>query len=130
MAPFSMGTAAYYLYDDKDVTAVIQFMKANVGKAQDDTALGQLYSLFYPVIQRFKALNRREERAEVRGYVGKFVRAYAYITQLVRISDEALLREYQYALELVQLLKESESKEDMDLKDKIKLNYGFADQNI
>ena len=111
----------YMLYNFDDVEVFNKFMSTQVGKAQDAAALGKLASMFKPVIDRYKDLSE-DERFTVRDYVRRFNKAYAYITQLVRLHDKDLFNEYQYTLHLVKLLPRPGT-EFVDIDDKIKLEY-------
>ena len=111
----------YMLYNFDDVEVFNNFMSTQVGKAQDAAALGKLASMFKPVIDRYKDLSE-DERFTVRDYVRRFNKAYAYITQLVRLHDKDLFNEYQYTLHLVKLLPRPGT-EFVDIDDKIKLEY-------
>ena len=109
------------LYNFEDVEAFNTFMAKQMGKGQDAAALGRLASMFKPVIARYNDLPE-DDRFVVRDYVRKFNRAYAYITQLVRLHDKDLFNEYQYTLHLVKLLPRPGT-EFVDIDDKIKLEY-------
>ena len=54
--------------------------------------------------------------------VRKFVKAYAYITQLVRLHDEELFKEYVFASNLLKLLPKAKHPFE-DVESKIKLEY-------
>ena len=109
------------LYNFEDVEAFNAFMTKQMGKGQDADALGRLASMFKPVVARYNDLPE-DDRFVVRDYVRKFNRAYAYITQLVRLHDKDLFNEYQYTLHLVKLLPRPGT-EFVDIDDKIKLEY-------
>lgn len=109
------------LYNFEDVEAFNAFMTKQMGKGQDADALGRLASMFKPVVARYNDLPE-DDRFVVRDYVRKFNRAYAYITQLVRLHDKDLFNEYQYTLHLVKLLPRP-GMEFVDIDDKIKLEY-------
>ena len=111
----------YMLYNYDDVEVFNKFMSTQVGKVQDAVALGKLASMFKPVIDRYKDLSE-DDRFTVRDFVRRFNKAYAYITQLVRLHDKDLFNEYQYTLHLVKLLPRPGT-EFVDIDDKIKLEY-------
>ena len=77
--------------------------------------------MFKPVIARYNELSE-DDRVVVRDYIRKFNKAYAYITQLVRLHDKDLFNEYQYTLHLVKLLPRPGT-DFVDIDDKIKLEY-------
>ncbi len=111
----------FMLYNYEDVDAFNKFMAKQMGKGQDAAALGRLAGMFKPVVARYMKLSE-DDRFVVRDYVRKFNKAYAYITQLVRLHDKDLFNEYQYTLHLVKLLPRPGT-EFVDIDDKIKLEY-------
>ena len=96
-------------------------MAKQMHKGQDATALGRLAGMFKPVVARYMELSE-DDRFVVRDYVRKFNKAYAYITQLVRLHDKDLFNEYQYTLHLIKLLPRPGT-DFVDIDDKIKLEY-------
>lgn len=92
------------LYNMKDVDDYYAFMSANKGAKQDPVALGKLSSLLKPIIERYNDLNSDEDRSSARMAIRNFVKSYAYITQLTRIHDEELFKEYVFANNLLPLL--------------------------
>lgn len=111
----------FMLYNFEDVDVFNKFMVKQASKGQDAAALGRLAGMFKPVIARYNDL-LEEDRFAVRDYVRKFNKAYAYITQLVRLHDKDLFNEYQYTLHLAKLLPRPGT-EFVDIDDKIKLEY-------
>ena len=112
----------FMLYNFDDVETFNKFMATQAGKDQDAAALGRLAGMFRPVIARYMDLSE-DDRYSVRDYVRKFNKAYAFVTQLVRLHDRDLFNEYQYTLHLVRLLPRSGGDEFVDIEDKIKLEY-------
>lgn len=111
----------FMLYNFEDVDTFNEYMAKQTGKGQDAAALGRLAGMFKPIIARYNDLSE-EDRFLARDYVRKFNKAYAYITQLVRLHDKDLFSEYQYTLHLVKLLPRPGA-EFVDIDDKIKLEY-------
>ena len=112
----------FMLYNFDDVETFNQFMAAQAAKVQDATALGKLAGMFRPVIERYMELDE-EDRYTVRDYVRKFNKAYAFVTQLVRLHDRDLFHEYQYTLHLIRLLPRDGKEVLGNIEDKIKLEY-------
>lgn len=112
----------FMLYNFDDVAVFNDFMKKQDGKKQEASALGRLASMFKPVKDRYMDLNE-DERFVVRDYIRRFNKAYAYVTQLVRLHDKDLFQEYQYTLHLVKLLPRPGVEEFIDIEEKIKLEY-------
>ena len=112
----------FMLYNFEDVEAFNKFMATQASKEQDATALGRLAGMFRPVIARYMDLSE-EDRYTVRDYVRKFNKAYAFVTQLVRLHDRDLFNEYQYTLHLIRLLPRIGNEDIGNIEDKIKLEY-------
>ena len=74
------------------------------------------------MIARYMDLSE-DDRYTLRDYVRKFNKAYAFVTQLVRLHDRDLFNEYQYTLHLIKLLPKTSGDEFVDIEDKIKLEY-------
>ena len=119
----------YMLYNMEDVEVFNNFMKAQSGKAQEAAALGRLAGMFHPVIARYMDLGE-EDRYTVRDYVRKFNKAYAFVTQLVRLHDRDLFNEYQYTLHLVRLLPKVGEESIGNIEDKIKLEYSSLTESF
>ena len=112
----------FMLYNFEDVETFNKFMAAQTDKNQDAAALGRLAGMFRPVIARYMDLSE-DDRYTLRDYVRKFNKAYAFVTQLVRLHDRDLFNEYQYTLHLIKLLPKTSGDEFVDIEDKIKLEY-------
>lgn len=111
----------YGLYNDQDVDKFFDLMKKQSGKKQDETAIGKLANIIKPVVDRYNDLTK-EQKTKVRDFVRKFNKNYAYITQLVRIHDQELFKEYVFTTHLITLLPK-EKGEIIEVVDKIKLEY-------
>ena len=112
----------YLIYSYNDVDSFNAFMVENIKRKQDETDLGKLASLFYPVIQRYKNLGE-EDRYSVRDYIRRFNRIYSYVTHLVRLHDKDLFNEYQYTTHLIKMLPCADIVDFVDVDDKIRLEY-------
>lgn len=112
----------FMLYNFDDVEVFNTFMQKQKGKNQEAAALGRLAGMFKPVRDRYNDLNE-DERFTVRDYIRRFNKAYAYVTQLVRLHDKDLFQEYQYTQHLVKLLPKAGTDDFIDIEDKIKLEY-------
>jgi len=118
----------YMLYNWDDVALFKKHMDSQSGKKQSDTALGKLASMFKPVIERYNDLEENERYA-VRDFIRKFNKAYSYVTQLVRLHDEDLFREFLYTSNLIKLLPRDE-RVFIDVDEKIKLEYASLTQTF
>lgn len=98
-----------------------KLVESQAEKKQDNTGVGKLTSLLKPVVERYNDLDENE-RYKFKDYVRKFNKNYSYITQLIRIHDEELFKEYQFTSHLIMLLPKNK-KELINIDDKIKLEY-------
>ena len=112
----------FMLYNSDDVDKYYDFMIKHMGGKQDAAALGRLAGIMKPVVDRYLELDTEETKFNARMAVRKFVRAYAYITQLVRIHDEQLFKEYVFAANLIKLLPKAKHPFE-NIEDKIRLEY-------
>lgn len=112
----------FMLYNSDDVDKYYDFMIKHMGDKQDAAALGRLAGIMKPVVDRYLELDTEETKFNARMAVRKFVRAYAYITQLVRIHDEQLFKEYVFAANLIKLLPKAKHPFE-NIEDKIRLEY-------
>ena len=112
----------FLLYNFEDVKKYYDFMSKHKASKQGAVDLGRLSSIIKPVIERYCELPTEEDKFNARMAVRKFVKCYAYITQLVILHDEELFQEYTFAANLLKLLPPpGHPKPDID--DKIKLEY-------
>ncbi|MBQ0145586.1 MAG: type I restriction endonuclease subunit R, partial [Lachnospiraceae bacterium] len=116
--------ASFMLYSFDDVDRYVDFMK----KTQTSTSLGKLTALLVPIINRYKELSE-DEQYTLSEYIKRFNHAYAFITQLVRMHDEELFKEYQFTNNLIRLLPRSKT-ELIDVEDKIKLEYASLTESF
>ena len=112
----------FMLYNQDDVSKYYDFMNSEAGKKQDPVALGKLSNIIKPILERYDDLGSDEEKFNARLAIRKFVKAYAYITQIVRIHDDELFKEYVFCLHLSKLLP-VEKAQSLEWLDKIKLEY-------
>ena len=97
-------------------------MSKHKDSRQDATSLGKLSGILKPIIDRYCELATEEDRYNARMAIRDFVKGYAYVTQLIRLHDEELFKEYVFASNLLRLLpKPGHPKPDIE--DKVKLEY-------
>ncbi len=94
---------SYRLYDDSDIDDFCE-MYYKKG-AQGNTAQGLLASKLSPAVQRYQGKNS-DERYQIRRTMRNFCKWYRYVSQVVRMFDKDLHREYVYCSFLVGLLPE------------------------
>ncbi len=112
----------YLLYNFDDVETYYNFMSKHKASKQSAVDLGRLSSIIKPVVDRYMDLSTEEERFNCRFAIRNLVKCYAYITQLVRLHDEELFKEYVFLSNLLPLLPVDVHYQP-DILDKIKLEY-------
>lgn len=94
----------YGLYDESDIEAAAEIVFTDgKGKSQSNVQ-GKLATVLKPAVARYNELND-DERYQVRRKVRSFCKWYTYITQIVRMFDRDLHKEYVYLSYLRHLLK-------------------------
>lgn len=94
----------YGLYDESDIEAAAEIVFTDgKGKSQSNVQ-GKLAAVLKPAVARYNELND-DERYQVRRKVRGFCKWYTYITQIVRMFDRDLHKEYVYLSYLRHLLK-------------------------
>lgn len=116
---------ASMLYNNADVE---HFNKIYYKKSQSDTDLGKLTSLFTPLLRNFEG-GDEEGKFKFKKAVKNFVKWYAYITQITRLFDKELQKEYNYLKYLAKMLPDKPT-EKIDLDDKIRLEYYRLDKTF
>ena len=107
----------YMLYNFDDINKFYELMSKNPDKGD----LGKLAAMFKPVVTRYSELTE-EQRFIYRNYLRGFNAAYSYVTQLIRLHDQELFKEFLYTSHLVRILP-SESTEIPYIDDMIKMEY-------
>lgn len=110
----------FNVYAEEDIKAVsaIYFDPA-VRKA--NATQGKISNILKPVADRYNQLNQ-ENRYKFRREVRAFVKWYNYITQITRMFDKELHKEYILCSYLAKLLP-SDKTQDFDLDNRVKLEY-------
>lgn len=109
----------YAIYNQNDVVAFIEVW--NKPGKQDDRAMGRMTSVLKPVADRYNMKNP-EERYQFRRLVRSLIRWYSYITQVARMFDKDMHKEYLFLSYLIGLLP-GETEDPVDLDGKLKLEY-------
>ncbi|WP_455539119.1 type I restriction endonuclease subunit R [Terrisporobacter sp.] len=108
------------LYTDKDID---NFLKIFLKKGkQTETDLGKMTSLLKPIVSKYEEL-KPEERFDFKKLVRNFNKWYSYITQISRIFDKDLQKEYTFTQYLEKMLPPAFDKEKVDLEGKLKLEF-------
>ncbi len=114
--------SALGLFTSSDVDKFVNIMTAqSAKKKQDPTAIGKIASILKPAVNRYLDLDE-EHRYLARDTMMKFHRCYSFVTQLVRISDKDLFKDYLFVSHLVHLLP-SGGGSKIDLDGKVSLEY-------
>jgi type I restriction enzyme R subunit len=109
----------YAIYNENDIIAFIDVW--NKPGKQDAVSMGKMTSVLKPVADRYNKKNP-EERYQIRRLVRKIIKYYSYITQVVRMFDEDMQKEYLFLSYLISLLP-ADKTEEVDLDGKLKLEY-------
>ena len=112
----------FALFNDEDIDKFYAIMKVNSDKKkQDDSAIGKLVSVMKPAEDNYADLDD-DKRLLARDTMMKFIRSYGFVTQLVRINDEDLFKDYLYISHLIRLLPKTQYPV-FDLTGKVSLEY-------
>lgn len=109
----------YAIYTNVDIDNFIAVW--NKTGVQDSVAMGRMTSALKPVTDRYNNKNP-EERYQFRRLVRNFIKWYGYITQVVRMFDAEMHKEYNFLRYLLHLLP-AEKDDPVDLEGKLKLEY-------
>lgn len=109
----------YKLYNDADIE---KFVKINF-KPGNQTAvdLGKMTSLLKPIVDRYNDLNTND-RYMFRRNIRSFNKWYTYITQITRMFDIPLHKEFTFTSYLARLIPATET-EKLNLDEKLKLEF-------
>ena len=106
----------YAIYTDTDIE---NFIKVWEISGKDD--MGKMTSALKPVVDRYN-LKNPEERYQFRRLVRNFIKWYGYITQVVRMFDTAMHKEFLFLNYLLHLFP-TETDKPIDLENKLNLEY-------
>ncbi|WP_024860513.1 type I restriction endonuclease subunit R [Ruminococcus flavefaciens] len=109
----------YAIYTNIDIEAFIEVWNKSGG--QESTSMGKMTSVLKPVADRYN-LKNSEERYQFRRLVRNFIKWYGYITQVVRMFDKDMHKEYLFLRYLLHLLP-AEPADPCDLEGKLELEY-------
>lgn len=110
---------AYGIYSDEDIEAFTnEYYKKG---RQDDRAMGRMSSILLPVSNRYNK-KTQSERYQFRRQVRNLIKWYSYISQILRMFDKELQKEYVFCSYLIGLLPK-DPVELIDLEGKLKLEY-------
>lgn len=109
----------FAVYSDNDIDAFAkEYFRTT---KQDDKAMGRMTSILMPVATRYNQKNA-DERYQFRRQVRNLIKWYGYISQIIRMFDKELHKEYVFCAYLLNLLP-AETIDMIDLEGKLKLEY-------
>lgn len=91
----------YNIYSDNDVKAFADIYFSS--KKQDDKMMGRMTSALKPVSDRYNKL-AADERYQFRRLIRSYIKWYGYITQICRMFDTDMQKEYTFCSYLLRLL--------------------------
>lgn len=109
----------YAVYNKNDIDAFIAVW--NYQGKQDERAMGRMTSVLKPVASRYN-LKNSEERYQFRRLVRSLIRWYSYVSQVTRMFDTDMHKEYLFLSYLIGLLP-ANVEDPVDLDGKLKLEY-------
>ena len=109
----------YGIYSDSDIEAFAKEYFA-MGE-QDKRAMGRMTSVLKPVADRYNEKNEKE-RYMFRRQVRTLIKTYNYISQITRMFDKELHKEFRFCSFLIKLLP-AEPNEALDIGSKLQLEY-------
>jgi len=116
----------FALFSVSEVDAFVNLMKKGSSKGQDSKLIGKLTSILKPVVDRYLEFDL-DKRFSARDALMKFNRRYSFITQLVRIDDKDLFKDYLFTSHLLHMLPKNKVN-IIDITDKIQLEYAKLDE--
>jgi type I restriction enzyme R subunit len=110
---------AYNIYSDNDIQAFSAIYYSN--KKQDSTMMGKMTSALKPVADRYNKM-QADERYNFRRQVRSYIKWYGYISQVCRMFDAEMQKEYVFCSYLLRLLP-LEPTHMIDLEGALKLEF-------
>lgn len=112
----------YLVYGVEDIETVTSIYLDPENNKKTCTLQGKITNALLPIADRYNNSLDQEQRYEFRRQVRSFVKWYNYITQIVRMFDKNLHKEYIFCSYLAHLLPNDEV-DVWDLGNKVKLEY-------
>lgn len=109
----------YKLYNNADIENFIKIFYKKGKQTEKD--LGKMTALLKPVVDRYNELET-EDRFEFRMTIRSFNKWYSYITQVIRLFDKDLQKEFAFTSYLAKMLPKEPDKK-IDLADKLRLEF-------
>ena len=109
----------FEVYNQQDIDTF--FIRLTGEEVKDQETLGKMTGILKPVVDRYLAKNE-DDRYQFRRNLRAFVRWYGFISQIVRMFDADMQKEYEFCSWLVELVP-GEKVEMYDLEGKLRLDY-------
>lgn len=118
---------SYGLYNDDDIEKLLKILFKK--SPQNDTDLGRMASVLTPIVNRYRELSE-EKRFEYKKTIHNFNKWYSYITQISRMFDISLQKEFNFTQYLEKMLPPAFDVKSVDLEDKLKLEFYKLEQTF
>jgi len=113
---------SFMLYTDKEIDAFAKvFFKER--KKQGNIDLGKLNSFVDPIVDRYKALDDKQDKLDFKSSLTKFIRLYAFLTHIISLGDESLHKFYAFAKCLLRKLPKDGGEHVPNLDSDVSLQY-------
>ena len=112
----------FKVYTDEDIEVVTSIYLDSANSKNNSSLQGKVTNALLPIADRYNNDLDQQQRYEFRRQVRSFVKWYNYITQIVRMFDKELHKEYIFCSYLVHLLPSDEN-DLWDLGNKVILEY-------
>ena len=116
----------YNIYSDNDIAAFCNIYYSS--KKQDNVMMGKMTSALKPVETRYNGM-KPDERYNFRRQVRSYIKWYGYISQVCRMFDAEMQKEYVFCSYLINLLP-AESTQMLDLEGALKLEFYKLEQTF
>ena len=116
----------YKLYDDTNIAAFTDIYYSS--KKQDDKMMGKMTSALKPVADRYNDLSS-DDRYQFRRLLRSYIKWYGYISQICRMFDKDMQKEYTFCAYLLRLLP-NESVSMIDIESALKLEFYKLEQTF
>ena len=112
----------YKVYSDEDIESVTAIYLDSENSRKNSSLQAKITNALLPIAERYNQELDQQQRYEFRRQVRSFVKWYNYITQIVRMFDRDLHKEYIFCSYLAHLLP-GEGEDLWDLGNKVTLEY-------
>lgn len=109
----------YRIYSDNDIAAFTAIYYSD--KKQDEKMMGKMTSALLPVSDRYNAMTNND-RYQFRRLVRSFLKWYGYVSQVCRMFDKEMQKEYVFCAYLLRLIP-AVTTEMIDLEGALKLEF-------